>query len=165
MALIGIKIINNFLMAKYLFQTSELGISDTGIHLLRSGFDYRTIKWKEINAASIEKGKELHNWWIIFILGAVLLLGGIYLTLRTIDILLHKEHPERFVKMLLFLLIPGIGIYFIYTSLRTGIVLKINYDGYKKDMFPLKDIIKENRIEAFRSLINEKIGTVSARSL
>jgi len=146
-------------MTEYLFQTSELGISDTGIHLLRSGFNYQTINWNEINFMKIEKGRELHNWWIVFLLGAALLTVGGYLSIRTIDILMNKDHPEVYVKMLLFLLIPFVGIYFLYNSLKTGVIVRINYAAYKKKMFPLKEIIKEKQLNEFRSLVTEKLGT------
>jgi hypothetical protein len=146
-------------MNKYLFQTSEFGISDDGIHLMRSGFDYKTIRWGQINSVKIEKGKELFNWWIIFLLGVALLALGVYWSIRTVDILLHKDHAERYAKMLLFLLIPCIGVYFVYNSLKTGTILRVKHTSSKKEMFPLREIVKENRLSEFRSLVKEKLGT------
>jgi hypothetical protein len=146
-------------MTKYLFHTSELGVSDIGIHLLRSGFNYQTINWNEIEFIKIEKGRELHNWWITFLLGSVLLTIGGYLSIRTFDILMNKNHPEYYAKMLLFLLIPCIGIYFLYNSLRVGVIVRIRYNAYKKKMFPLREIVKENQLNEFKSLVTEKLGS------
>jgi hypothetical protein len=145
-------------MAKYLFQTVELGASDSGIHLLRSGFNYQTITWGEIHTMKIGKGNELQNRWTIFLLGAALFALGVYWSVQTIDILLHKPHAERYAKMLLFLLIPGIGFYFIYNSFRTGIILTINHSGNKTQKFPLTEMIKANQLDGFKQLILQKLG-------
>jgi hypothetical protein len=144
-------------MTNYLFQTSEFGVSDKGIHLLRSGFNYETIHWKEIDAAKIEKGRELRNWLLVFILGAALLALGLYLSYRTVDVLGTDPHPERLVKMLQFTLIPFIGAYFVYTSLRTGALLRISYQN-KRDTFLLKELAKQERLGEFKSLLNEKLS-------
>src|SRR5687768_1311987 len=137
-------------MNNYLFQSTEFAVSDNGIHLLRSGFNYKTIRWSEVDSIKIKKGKELNNSWIIFLLGLILLTAGAYLTIRTVDILVHKEHAERYIKMLLFLLIPVIGVYFVYNSMRTGIIMSVNYAADKKEMFPLNEIIRQNRLNEFK---------------
>ena len=146
-------------MNNYLFQSTEFAISDNGIHLLRSGFSYKTIRWNEVDSIKIRKGKELNNSWIVFLLGLILLTLAAYLTIRTVDILMFKEHTERYVKMLLFLLIPFIGVYFVYNSMRTGVIMSVNYAAHKKQMFPLNEIIEQNRLNEFKSLMTAKLGT------
>src|SRR5688572_2660126 len=146
-------------MTNYLFQSTEFAVSENGIHLLRSGFSYKTIRWHEVDSIRIRKGKELNNSWIIFLLGLILLTVGAYLTIRTVDILVHKENAERYVKMLLFLLIPFIGVYFVYNSMRTGIIMSVNYAAHKREMFPLSEIINQNRLNEFKSLMTAKLGT------
>ena len=146
-------------MNNYLFQSTEFAVSDNGIHLLRSGFNYKTIRWGEVDSIKIRKGKELNNSWIIFLFGLIVLTTGAYLTIRTVDILVHKEHAERYIKMLLFLLIPVIGVYFVYNSMRTGIIMSVNYSAHKKEMFPLNEIIRQNRLNEFKSLMTVKLGT------
>jgi putative Mn2+ efflux pump MntP len=71
----------------------------------------------------------------------------------------HKEHVERYVKMLLFLLIPLIGVYFVYNSMKTGIIMSVNYSDDKSEMFPLNEIIRQNRLNEFKSLMTVKLGT------
>ncbi|HEX6227679.1 MAG TPA: hypothetical protein VFZ52_24845 [Chryseolinea sp.] len=145
-------------MDNYLFKSREFALSDRGVHLMRSGFNYETIRWAEINSIKFKKAKELQNWWIILLLGAGLIWLGAYLTYRTFDIFLHKEHPERYAKMLLFLLIPWIGGYFVYTSFKTGPVMSINYGGNKREVFPLAEIIKQNNWHEFALLVSTKLG-------
>ena len=146
-------------MNNYLFQSTEFAVSDNGIHLLRSGLNYKTIRWSEVDSIKIRKGKEINNSWVIFLLGLILLTAGVYLTIRTVDILVHKEHAERYIKMLLFFLIPVIGVYFVYNSMKTGIIMSVNYAADKKEMFPLNEIIRQNRLNEFKSLMTVKLGT------
>jgi uncharacterized membrane protein len=122
-------------MKTYLFQTHEFGVSSEGIHLLRSGFNYETIDWSQIKSLKIQRGKALHNWFVILVIGVALLSLGIYLSIRTIDTLMYQEHAERYVKMMQFLLIPGIGVYFIYNALRTGTLAVIQYHTRKEVSF------------------------------
>jgi len=105
-------------MTNYNFQTKEFGISDKGIHLLRSGFNHRTIKFSEVNKILIERGKELHNWWVIFIIGAALIVFGVYLSVGTIRILIDGNIAPRHARMIILLLIPVVGAYFVYNRFK-----------------------------------------------
>ena len=146
-------------MTTYIFQTEEFGISDNGIHLLRSGFNYRTIRFEEIKRIQIEKGKELHNWWVIFIIGAALIGLGIYLSIGIIKVLIEGNVAPRHARMIFLLLIPAVGGYFVYNSLQTGLVLKIDCLNGDKDMFPLREIVKGKKLKELKTYLKDKIGT------
>jgi len=146
-------------MTNYNFQTKEFGISDKGIHLLRSGFNHRTIKFSEVNKILIERGKELHNWWVIFIIGAALIVSGVYLSVGAIRMLIDGNIAPRHARMIILFLIPVVGAYFVYNSLQTGLVLKIHCADGSKDMFPLGEIVKEKKIKEFKIYLADKIGT------
>lgn len=146
-------------MKSYNFQTSEFGISETGIHLLRSGFNYRTIDFAQIRRIQIEKGKELHNWWMVFIIGAALIGLGVYLSIGTIKMFVEGNVAPRHARMIFLLLIPVAGGYFVYNSLETGLILKIDCSNGEKDMFPLKEIVKEKKLTEFKTYLRDRIGT------
>jgi hypothetical protein len=145
-------------MKKYLFETPEFGLTESGIDLLRSKFHYETISWEEINAVRIGHGKELRYWWIILTIGIALLLLGGYLSYRTYDILAHKEHPLNYIKMLQFSLILLIGGFFVSTSLRSGPLLHVNYGSYRKLVFPIKKITDSRGLSELKSFINQNAG-------
>ena len=125
-------------MTNYNFKTREFGISNRGIHLLWSGFNYKTINFSEIKNIQIEQGKELNNWWIILIIGATLIVFGVSLSVGTIRALIEGNVAPHHARMILLLLIPVVGGYFVYNSLQTGLVLKIYCTNGKKDTFPLE---------------------------
>jgi hypothetical protein len=142
-------------MTNYHFRTQEFGISDTGIHFLRSGFNYETISFSEINEIKIERGKELHNWVIILMLGIMILTFGIYISISTIKMILELKFGIVGVKIILFLTIPFVGAYFIYNSFRTGTLLKVNYKQNKRHKFPLKEIAKEKKLDELITLLKK----------
>lgn len=143
-------------MPIYHFQTEEFGISDNGFHLLRSGFNYKIISFEEVTAIRIEKGKELDNWWLIFVFGAALTVFGVYLATGTIKILIKGDIALRQTRMIFLLLIPVAGGYFAYNSLRTGLLLKIECAGGKKYMFPIRDIVREQKLNEMRKFLNQR---------
>lgn len=146
-------------MRPYLFQTEEFGISDHGIHLLRSGFNYRTINFEEIKRIQIGKGKELHNWWIIFVIGAALIFVGAYLSVGFMKALISGNLPPRGARMIFLLFIPVAGAYFVYHSLQTGQVLKLECLNGTKEMFPLRHIAKAKKMKEFKTYLKEKAGS------
>ena len=146
-------------MNKYSFQTKEFGLTDDGIHFLRSGFNYKTINFKDIQRADIKKGKELNNWIIIFIIGTILIIPGIWVSIKLIDVFINSELKPVQARMALFFFIPFVGGYFIYSSLKTGTVLQIYYGDHKSDKFSLKDIINDNRIKEFTLVMKDKLDT------
>jgi hypothetical protein len=146
-------------MATYNFQSKEFGISDRGVHLLRSGFNYKTIAFSGINRIRIEKGMKIRNWWLVFVLGAVMIFFGVYLSIGALTALMTGNIAPRQARMIFFLFIPLTGGYFIYNSLQTGLVLKIDFSNGDKDTFPLDEIVQKKRVREFKAYLMEKIGT------
>jgi hypothetical protein len=148
---------------QYLFKTSDFGVSDAGIHLLRNEFNYLTIPWDEINSLKIEKGKVHHNWFLVFLLGTVILIPGLYVSMKVVETLFYEEISRAYRMMTLFFF-PCLGVHIIWNSLKTGLLLRIRYSFDKKDMFPLKEIIQGKKLNEFKSLLNHKLNATK-RSL
>lgn len=146
-------------MASYDFQTKEFGISNQGIHLLRSGFNHRTITFSEIESARIVKGMKIRNGWLVFLLGTIMIVFGVYLSIGTINALMSGNIEPRHARMIMFLFIPIIGGYFTYNSLQMGLVLKIDCSNGDRDMFPLDEIIKKKKVKELRAYLVDKLGT------
>lgn len=147
-------------MPQYLFTTDEFALSETGIHLLRSRFNYQTIPLREIKSMRIAKGKETHNWWLVLIIGGVMVWLGMYLSIGTIKALLSGNATPRQAVLIYILLIPVSGAYFVYCALETGPLLQIECFNGDKRSFRLRQLLKEQKLDAFkeylrtRSLIN-----------
>ena len=142
-------------MTNHYFTTREFRVTDKGIELLRYGFNYRTIEFRQIIEIEIKKAKELNNWVGVLTLGMVLLVGGLYICLGIANVLLNEFSP----RMMMFSLVPVAGAYTIYASLQTGTVLRVKYDNGATHKYLLEEIIKENKLDDFKKLMKDKLGS------
>jgi hypothetical protein len=147
-------------MANYHFETREFGISDHGIHLLRSRFNYETIEFNQVDSVTIEKGKELNNWIVILILGLVLVSFSVWYSLRLFNIIGNNEVNRIYIEEILVPLIPFmLGGYCLYSSTRNGTILRVRTIKNKAEKFPLKELDKENKLRPFQEFLKEKLNT------
>ncbi len=92
-------------------------------------------------------------------MGAALLALGVYLSVGALKILIEGNIAPRHARMVFFLLIPVVGGYFVYNALQTGLVLKIVCANGDKDMFPLREIVRDKKLKEFKTHLKDKIGT------
>src|SRR5687768_14504143 len=147
-------------MTNYYFETREFGVSDHGIHLLRSRFNYETIEFNQVDSLTIERGKELNNWVAILIMGIALVSFSIYYSLRLFNIIDNNEVNVIYIEELLVPLIPFmLGGYCLYSSMRNGSILRVRTIKNKTDKFPLKELEKDNKVRQFQEFLKEKLST------
>jgi hypothetical protein len=146
-------------MAYYHFQTQEFGMSATGIHLLRSGFNYRTIPFSEIKSIQIIKGKQLRHWWAILIVGLALFAVGASLSIYVIYTIMEGELTRYVARAITVLLIPVIGGYFVYNALETGMILKIECINGRKERLPLKELERRKQLQPLTIHLKEWMGS------
>lgn len=136
-------------MKHYKFSTREFGISDTGIHLLRSNFNYSTINFKDITSLEIGRGRLIRNWIFVFIFGLSLIVFSIYYAYGLIVVFNDPGVKRIYLEELMVPFLPALlGGFCIYSSSRKGIVMKIQHNG-KKGSYALEDIIKNNQYDDF----------------
>jgi hypothetical protein len=141
----------------YHFSTNEFGISDQGIHFLRSGYNYETIKFSEIDALRIERGMEHHNWIVIFIIGALLVSAGLYTSGSMLAAVLEESVSGKSAKgWFAFAMIAILGFWFVSNSVRSGTILWIHYHG-KNLKFPLRQIVQQKKLPSLIGLLSVKM--------
>ena len=134
-------------MNQYYFETREFGVSDNGIHLLRSRFNYETIEFNQVDYLIIGKGKELNNWLIILLIGLALVSFSVYYSLSLFNIIDNNEVNVIYLEEILVPLIPFmLGGYCLYSSTRNGTILRVKTIKNKVDKFPLKEFERENKL-------------------
>ena len=60
-------------MSDYKYRTDEFGLSETGVHLLRNNYNYKTINYEDITLLEIKHGKLFSNWLVVLLIGAGLI--------------------------------------------------------------------------------------------
>lgn len=147
-------------MTNYYFETREFGVSDKGIHLLRSRFNYETIDFSQVDSVTIERGKELNNWLAILAVGLAFVSFSVYYSVRLFSLISNHEVNVISIEEILVPLIPFIlGGYCLYTSTRNGTILRIRTTQNKADKFPLKELEQHNKIRPFQDFLKERLNT------
>ncbi len=141
-------------MKKYLFKTAELGITENGIHLLRSGFNYRTIEWADVRSVRIEKGMLSYNWLAVLCIGLLVISVGIYVGSMIFHVGTESRQAARLMSGALMILIAG--FYFTYSSLERGFLFKITHGNKKEERFPLRELIARQQISEFKNFVTRK---------
>jgi hypothetical protein len=147
-------------MTSYNFETREFAVSDAGIHLLRDRYNYRTIRFSEIKQIVIGKGKETPNWIGAFMLGTAIIYAAIDFSMITFDGFISGNGNMWQVQMFVFLLLIGCaGGCFVYSSLQQGLILRISYANGKRDRFPLREIIMQDRFDDLLFMLTSKLDS------
>jgi hypothetical protein len=136
------------IMNPYKFQTAELGISNTGIHLLRSNFNYKTIEFSTIDEIRIQKGRQVNNWAIALLFGVALISVALYVLYHVLYEYFVGTQVHRFyITQFIFPVLPLFaGVYCLFVSLKTGMVLTITSNNKIKNL-PIETLKKTKKLE------------------
>jgi hypothetical protein len=104
----------------------------------------------------LKEEKNSATWLVFFLLGAILLIAGLYVSVYVLDAVIADGVSRRGWRICYLFFIPCFGAYFVYKSLQTGTIVRINY-GDKNEMFPLKEIKNAQRLNEFKSFIKKKL--------
>lgn len=147
-------------MHQYAYETTEFGLSDEGIHLLRSRFNYETIPFSDVQSITIERGKELNNWIPILLFGGALVTVSIFYILRALHVVGNHEVSVIYIEQIIIPFIPLLlGCYCLYSSPRNGTILRVKTVKNKNDKFPLKEIEKTESLLDFQKYFKDRLST------
>lgn len=145
-------------MSKYQFETDQLGVSETGFHLLRNRFNYETILFSEADEIRIEKGKQIKNWALVLIIGISLLGLGLFMGIKVVyEFFFADNFHDFYIEQFALPVLPiTLGIYSIYSSLKSGFVLIIVREGKNKNL-PLEDLNKNSKMDELKIFLSQFI--------
>lgn len=146
-------------MAEYLYKLTDFALSENGIHLLRNGFNYKTVYYHDLEKATIKRGAEIKNTLLSLIIGVALvsfsILKGISLYSDFNDPGLHRIYIES----ILLPLFPGlIGSYLVYAALKRGPILQLEQGGTKYKL-RLREVQRSSEIESMKLFLNKKLSS------
>lgn len=144
------------------FETDEFGVSSDGIHLLRNGFNYRTVLWKEVRIARITKGKEAHNWLILFFIGVVILFFSVDTIFQVSETFLYKGLNMQSARLIFSLVMMSLlGVFFVINSIRSGTLLILEARALNIKL-PLGPIVQEKRLTEFKRFLKSHLRSESS---
>jgi hypothetical protein len=132
---------------EYKFETDQFGISDSGIHLLRSRYNYETKTFGEIDRIILDRGRQINNWLIVLVIGAIFLTASLYAEVKVLyEYFIGDTYKIFYYEQFLLPLIPfAIGVISVYYSLKIGFVLKIEIRGKLKSC-PIEQLKRKGEI-------------------
>ena len=143
--------------SRYDFETSEFGIDQTEVHLLRNGYNYKSYPLSDIRSVEIRKGPEVGNWLIVLILGLGLL-GFAFYTIFGLWRFFKSSATRISIQQIILPLFPLIiGIYCTLTALKRTKVIVFHFASVKKS-FPLTKLIKSKKDKEFIDFVRANTG-------
>lgn len=147
-------------MTSYKLETDQFGLSETGLHLLRSRFNYETIEYSSMDQITIDRGRQVANWLIVLIVGLVLFCLGGYILIKVIYEYFFADNYHLFyVEQFILPVIPlMLGAFSIYHSLKSGPVLKITINNKTKH-YPIGELKKKSQIKELVTFLSNNTLT------
>lgn len=94
-------------MSQYQFQSEDFGLSDNGVHLLRSQFNFKTIRYEEVKRATIERSSEIKNAALILLLGILLASFAFYQARWVIELFTTPSTTTIHIESIVLPVIPA----------------------------------------------------------
>jgi hypothetical protein len=142
----------------YEFQTTDFALSQKGIHLLRSGHNYKTIEYHEINNAKFRHAPEIKNVFLSLIIGIVLIAFAILQIIYVIRLFKDPKVYHIDIETIVLPVLPAIvGFYLIYIAVKKGPILIIDA-GNKRYKLRLRDFIKKSKMYEVRDFLSQKLS-------
>ena len=144
-------------MNLYDFEATDFALSNKGVHLLRSRYNYRTIEYESIEKATIKRGSEINNVIVVFVLGIGLVAFALFQSLSVIALFKNPDVHVIYIESIVLPVLPGLlGFYLIYIATKKGPILIIE-TSKKKQKLRLRDFMKNNSMEDLRNYLSQKL--------
>ena len=146
-------------MSNYTFETDRFALSDEGVHLLRSGYNYKTLAYPDIRRATLKKGVAIKNWLLVLLLGVGLISFAVYQAAHLYHLFMDPNTHKVYIESILLPVLPLLlGNYCIYISLKRTTILKVKYRGGKTKL-PLGELVSHNDAVLLTTFLQEKLGS------
>jgi len=132
----------------YLFQSRYFAISAQGIHLLRSGYNYKTMTYPEISGLEVRKGHELKNWVFVMIIGIILTGYGLFDIFQIYQLFNNPTIPRVYIERMIIPFFPLLlGIYSFWIASRKSWILQVK--SKQVQHLSLKEFVEKNTFNEF----------------
>ena len=141
-------------------KTPYIKIDEHGIDLIKNYRAYRHFDYREINQIEMKRGHLVKNWWISLMLGAITIIGGLFLGRLAIEnISLYSVGVESSKTSLMLEISPWLlfvgGLILTYQAIVKSEIIIISTD-LKKYRIALKEFEKENKIQEVIVFLSER---------
>ena len=148
---------------KYPYECEQFGVSGSAIHLLRNGYNHKTIAFDNIDSMVIMKGKELRNWILVLIIALSLIVFVAMDIFWLFGFLTNAQPGPIYIERLLIPVLPlALGIYMLIVAFRTTMVMKVFSKG-KYYYLSLQPFMKRGSFSRFCTFVREVYPNLTIR--
>jgi len=143
-------------MELYKFETDQFGLSDKGIHLLRSRFNYKTIDLSSVDNITVAKGRQVNNWLVLLIFGLALSFFGLFTAAKVIyEFFFANNYDHFYIEQFVIPVLPlSVGVFSVLFSLKIGPVLLVTFKN-KTKRFPIGQLQKKSQVDELISFLRK----------
>jgi hypothetical protein len=146
-------------MNKYEYELNDFALSESGIHLLRNTYNYKTIAFHDIKRARIKRAVEIKNPILSLVVGIALIS---FSALKCLSLYKDFNDPSLhiiYIESIILPVLPGlIGIYFAYASMKKGLILQVE-QGSERYKLSLKEAQKSKDVGNLKLFLKEKLSS------
>lgn len=142
---------------EYVFETRQLGISERGFHLLRNRFNYQTIEYTDVISVTIQHGKEVNNWILLFMFSVALLSFSAYYAWALLAAWINNEINHIYIEEIVVPVLPAlIGGYCTFAAFRKGPIVIVK-TGSQTLRYPLRDLANGKTLQELREFLKARV--------
>lgn len=145
-------------MGPYAFETPEFGLNEHGLSRLRSRFVFETIAYPEIAEAKVTRGKSVHNWILLLVVGMLCLVFSAFTGYNLFQFLTSGKGGHIYVEEIATPFLPAcIGVAAIWQALKVMDILVVRV-GRRRLVFPLDKLKANKSLMELESFLSKQVG-------
>lgn len=148
----------------YLFKTNYFGITIFEIHLLRSEYPYKKIRFEIINSIVVKQGSSMKYPIRALLLSLSLISIPTYLLLNYFGIYYFDDpHLTKMYSGFVFGSISMIlfGLYTLFKLVQPNLVMKLKLNDGTKEVLELKQLKNNGEFDSFLEFLRSSVPTSS----
>ena len=144
-------------MVNYRYIENEFALSDEGIHLLRSGYNFDTIRFSEVKRVKIANGVGVRNPLIVMILGFLFIGFSLFQTFWVYELFNDPTVHHIAIESIIVIVFPFfVGIYMLYVSVKKELLLIIETQRKIKKL-PISSFKSNGKLPEVEKFLNERL--------
>ena len=147
------------LMFQYKYTSNDFALSDEGVHLLRNGFNYKTINFDEVKQVSIKKAVAVKNPILSLIFGIFFVFLSIIQFFRVYLLFQDPTASNIYIESIVVAVLPlFVGLYMVYVSFKKELLLLVATES-RTTKLSVKAFQTQGKLEEVEAFISEKLGS------
>ncbi len=143
----------------YDFESKDFALSANGVHLLRNGFNFKTISFQELDKATFKKDVEPKNVGLTLIAGILLILFALFQSKGVYESFNDPAEYTIYIESIVLPVLPFlIGLYCIFISAKKVPTLLVEKKN-EKHKLNLKDAINNHQLDDLKAYLRTKLRT------